>query len=414
MNIVSFDIVDLIQKESVVTHFQPIISLKMKKTVGLEALTRGVCPETGKIISPVELFYSARLNNCDIELDRLCRRKAIENFSKLDVRKDTLLFINLDGALLDRMDNISHSTTLEYARAHGVPAESVAVEIVESQIQNNENLNNAVQSFRKNGMFVVLDDFGALHSNLDRIVTARPDIIKIDRSLVDNVSENYYQQSIIRSIKDLAQKIGSLTLAEGVERVEDILTCYEMGIDLFQGYYFAKPMQASNSFIKCCEDKILSTTNSIKSYINCMIESNNITTQKNEKILDAVIDKVSDSGDVSNSKIFIDAVSDYNEIECIYLLNEDGIQVGPTYCNSTSVFKLNPLFSPSVNETDHSLKDYFYYINNLKIDRFYTDPYISLATGYLCRTMSKKLSFGGSDYILCIDFIEMDRQCEIT
>ncbi len=90
-------------------------------------------------------------------------------------------------------------------------------------------------------MFVVLDDFGALHSNLNRLIISKPDIIKIDRQLIHNVSESYYQQSIIKSIIDLAKKIGSLTLAEGVENKEDVLKCHELGADLFQGFYFARP-----------------------------------------------------------------------------------------------------------------------------------------------------------------------------
>jgi hypothetical protein len=102
----------------------------------------------------------------------------------------------------------------------------------------------------------------------------------------------------------------------------------------------------------------------------------------------------------------------YDDIECIYILDENGIQVGDTVCGFELQFADNNLFHPSKANTDHSLKEYFYYISSLNLATYYTDPYISLATGILCRTMAKKFACDGKTYVLCIDFIDSN-SCQI-
>ncbi|WP_022849728.1 EAL domain-containing protein [Limisalsivibrio acetivorans] len=334
--------------------------------------------------------------------------RAIRNFKKLKNVKDVVLFVNLDASILDGNRGISKYWTKHFAEEEGLDFRSIAVEIVESRIENNENLTEIIESYKATGFFVVLDDFGALHSNLNRIVLAKPDIIKIDRYLVDNVSNDYYQQSIIQSIIDLAKKIGSLTLAEGLENEEDVLKCYELGIDLFQGYYFATPQPFTEEVEEKCVNKLHFISHKVKHHIINTINHNQSQQSKHEETMNFIVDNLSGMH-VGDYFTHLERIAcELNEVECIYLLDSRGIQLGPTVCNRTvcDMKEQRLIFKPADNSADHSLKDYYYYVNHLNIDRFYTDPYISLATGYLCRTLSQRLQTSTGTYILCVDFID--------
>ncbi len=259
---------------------------------------------------------------------------------------------------------------------------------------------------------MALDDFGSSSSNLDRIINSKPDIIKIDRELINGVSSDYYKQAIVEMIKKIAQKIGSLTLAEGVEHLEDIIFCYQIGVDLFQGYYFSKPAPITSNFDESCKDKISSTIAEIKRYLKHEVSTKKDFLQNYEHITNEIISSISNLKIGDCFVYFAEAIDKYKVIECIYLLDQNGKQVGDTICNSIGVFRKNYLFHPASNGTDHSLKDYYFYLNSLKINKYIAEPYISLATGSICRTIATRLKLDGIEYILCVDFSEDSQSYE--
>jgi len=409
---ISTEIYNIIDQEKIMIEFQPIVSLKLKKIVGVEALSRGIHPETGAIIPPVKLFADAHKNGMTVQLDRLCRKHAMREFAKFKSAKDMVLFLNFDPAVLDIATPNDKSWTKIFADEAGLDYNNIAVEITESQIENNYKLEQITEKYSNLGMFVVLDDFGALHSNLNRLVISRPDIIKIDRQLIHNVSESYYQQSIIKSIIDLARKIGSLTLAEGVENKEDVLKCHELGADLFQGFYFARPQsieRLESLNIKPVMDMIAFD---IKDYMSSNIDNKKKQHATFEGVFNSILSYITNCQECCFHNKISDAIKMYDGIECIYVLDEHGIQMGDTICGFNIDFADNNLFHPSKAKTDHSLKEYFYYISSLNLTTYYTDPYISLATGILCRTMAKKFICSGKQYVLCIDFID-SKSCQL-
>lgn len=399
----SFDILDIIKNESITTYFQPIISLKHKSVIGFEALTRGICTKSGKIISPNDLFKESRRYLCDVELELLCRKMAFENYNKLP-NDNYLLFLNIDADIIERMNGNTIETIRELVDFFNIRYNNIVLEIVESHIKNRELLTRITEEIRSNNMLLALDDFGALNSNLDRIVTSKPDIIKIDKELIKDVSKDYYKQSIVEMIKKLAQKIGSLTLAEGVEDLDDILFCYEIGVDLYQGYYFSKPLPVKDSNSPQCADKIHGTIFEIKKYLKNKVSIKKELLNTYDRITNELTSLMQNLTLDECFTFFSEAIDTHKLIECIYILDHNGKQVGDTICNRIGMFRKNYLFHPASDGADHSLKDYYFYINTLQITRYITEPYISLATGSVCRTVSTKISMGGEEYILCIDF----------
>jgi len=400
-----FDITQLIQQEALTTYFQPIISLKNGAVIGLEALSRGLCKENNTIISPLDMFQKAREQHEHINLDRLCRKKAMESFHSLPRMNDLILFLNLEASIFQELDESKPLFTCCSAQNYNIKPGSVVVELVESKIENLNNLERIIKRYKDAGILVALDDFGAEYSNLKRIVLAKPDIIKIDRSLIHKASEDHYQRSIISSIKELSDKIGSLTLAEGVEREDDIHVCYELGIDLFQGFYFSKPKKASLCKENCCKEQIQIISEKLKNNLEKNIREQNRQNDQFAEIVDVIEHKLAMSSINDSINAINKSIEETPCLECIYMLDKNGIQIGPTFKAGSLCTSKNKLFSFSQDGSDHSLKNYFAYLKNLNLEKYFTDPYISHASGKLCRTISKKTSIMNKEIILCMDFV---------
>lgn len=397
----------IIKESNVITVFQPVISLKEMRIVGFEALSRGICSDTGNIIPPIELFEMAREENCELELDRLCRKTAMRSYKTIPDYDKYLLFLNLDTSVLDNVDLESSRFTKELTDEMGLKYSSISLEIVESKIENNQNLIHFIDNYKKLGYYVSLDDFGAMHSNMDRIIMSKPDIIKIDMDLVRNIHNNYYQQSIITSIIDIAQKTGALTLAEGLENMDDIMKSYELGIDLYQGFFLHRPCVDIAGSLTFIQDKINYTVQYVKSKLK-----ENVTRKKNTytnfENLTSLLVRESLNRDVEYFyKALSQNISFYPEIERIFLLGNDGMQILPSILNpSHKTIKVKSFSMFHESHSDHSLKDYFYYLKKLNTNRYFTDTFISSTTGNILRTMSCVVDIQNTPYILCIDFID--------
>lgn len=395
----------IIREQRVRIFFQPIISIKEKRVIGFEALTRGIDPASGDLAPPLPLFQTAREMGRALEFDRLCRKTAVQDFLKAELNPAHMLFINFDPSILADVA-IGNGWMRGVVEEEGLNPSNVAIEIVESPHLSTKDLVHFVELYKRFGFLIVLDDFGARHSNLDRILSLKPDILKIDRDLIDGVGHDYFKQSIVGSISDLAGKIGTLVLAEGVESVEDIIKCYELGVNLFQGFYFARPAPPDQLIDYFCAESISYVSRRILGHLNGHITQEMETQRAYNAITRELCAELTGLSRSAMESFLEASVERYDQIQCIYALNPEGRQISDTHCKSEISGKPgHPLFKPSVRGTDHSLKSYFYYLQILALDTYFSDPYTSLATGCICRTMSAVFQGPrGASFILCVDF----------
>jgi EAL domain-containing protein (putative c-di-GMP-specific phosphodiesterase class I) len=235
---------DILKQASIQAVYQPIVSVVQQRVVGVEGLSRGMDPVDGAPVSPLDLFARAeeldrqqaagtpcrnhalcilqtRMRQYDtwrhrIMLDRLCRNRCLEGFRPLfDAAPETQLFLNLDASIIDAAAGSDY--LMRQAEAAGIPPENIVIELNESHIQQVAPLVRFVNRYRKAGFLIALDDMGAGFSNLDRISLLEPDIIKLDRSLVQGVTRSYHKQEVFRCMVGLANKVGAIVVAEGVE-----------------------------------------------------------------------------------------------------------------------------------------------------------------------------------------------------
>ncbi|KJS11409.1 MAG: hypothetical protein VR67_14025 [Peptococcaceae bacterium BRH_c8a] len=402
----SSSISKIINDKGIITHFQPIVSVKKKSVIGLEALSRGICPDSGGILPPNTLFSLAEENNLTLDLDRLCRQKAMENFNSLDLKnRDIILFMNFDTSIID-LGIVGSGHLLNQVRQLNLNPNNVVIEIIESRVNDTRALNEFINRHREYGFLFALDDIGSGYSNLDRITITKPDLLKIDRSLISGIDINYHKQEVLKSLVNLAKRIGTLVVAEGVEREDEAITSLELGVDMLQGFYFSRPMAMLGNDLQVFKERINLISDKFKNYMVNKINDAKYRHMRYQTIANHIIHNLSAVNSGAYNALLKDLISQHPNLECIYLLDEQGIQISDTFCNYRNILShRGSIFRPAPKGADHSLKDYYYLLTNTGMQRFTTAPYISLASGNLCITISTLFKVPENDrrYILCID-----------
>lgn len=220
------------------SHFQPIYSLVDGQLAGYEGLLR-VQQCNGEPESPLVLLSSPGSHCQHLHLDRLCRALHLANFSR-QRHHPAWLFVNLNAQYLieARPDT---GFTEKLLQAHGLGADQLVVEIIESAVGDRHQLKRFIDHFRALGCRIAIDDFGAGHSNIDRIWQLEPDIVKLDRELIHAAAGSVRVERIFARLVDLLHESGSLVVVEGVETEREADISIAAGADLVQGYRFARP-----------------------------------------------------------------------------------------------------------------------------------------------------------------------------
>ena len=127
----------------------------------------------------------------------------------------------------------------------GLKPSNVAIEIVEYRVEDLKELQHFVEKLRDFGFLIALDDVGAGHSNLNRIPLIKPDILKIDRYLVENLQDDFYKKEILKSMVRMAPALGRSLSPRGWKptRKPNLM---EMDVDMIQGFYFSRPQRPTD------------------------------------------------------------------------------------------------------------------------------------------------------------------------
>lgn len=224
---------------TIASVFQPIFSLSHRTPVGYEALCRASSAD-GVPVSPPDLFGQVKDESDNVLLDRLCRAIHVRNFSGFS--DSSWIFLNVNP-LVTIMGKSYGSFFREMLEQNHIPPHQVVVEILEKSIYDESILSAAVNYYKRLGCLVAIDDFGASHSNFDRIWNIQPDIVKFDRSIVVQAETCRMVRKALPNLVGLIQELGCITLMEGVETEQQALIAIDSNVDLVQGYYFGYPRE---------------------------------------------------------------------------------------------------------------------------------------------------------------------------
>lgn len=390
----------------VCSYYQPIVCLQSSKIFAYEALIRGWNDCSGGEMAPAELFSCAEELHLSKEFDLLCQRSAFEFYKDFGRSREALLFLNINTSCISESLSEKEKITA-LTKSMGFHPSVIGLELIESEAKSAEDLFTFVQNQRESGFVIVVDDFGSEHSNLERLMLIRPDIIKIDRNIIHNVDKDPYRQSVLKSIHSLADMTGAICLAEGVETDEEVITCALLGIDLFQGFAFGNPSQNLEELEKQTLVKIQKYRELIQERMLTDIKTTRRLTGDINILADWLARQINPSDYDGMELIFMEFMVMNPEIECIYILNHEGIQISNMVINPLLMSStVSYIFKPSIKGTDQSLKPYYMHFKAFNITRYLSDKYLSSTTGNLCRTLVLALMKGKETIYLCIDFLE--------
>jgi EAL domain-containing protein (putative c-di-GMP-specific phosphodiesterase class I) len=221
------------------TVYQPIVSLADGGVVGYEALTRG--PAGGELESPLALFAAARAEQRVPELDRACRSAALSDALSAGLRQPATLFLNAEPEALEIP---ATGPIRESAIAAGADLQ-LCIELTERALTARPaELLAAVDRLRREGFMIALDDVGVDPRSLALLPLLRPDIVKLDISLIHG-HPSRRSGEVMNGVCAYAEQTGATILAEGIERESHLIAAESLGASLAQGWYFGRPAPAA-------------------------------------------------------------------------------------------------------------------------------------------------------------------------
>jgi EAL domain-containing protein (putative c-di-GMP-specific phosphodiesterase class I) len=222
------------------TAFQPVFSLTHGRLVGHEALLRVQDPH-GSPIPPNELFASI---SAPAELAALDARTVRQHLAAYVAagKRDTpeWLLINLHPMSLLPDTGALEDILLAIAQS-GMRPSRIVIEVLESPLFEEDRVYPALERLRDLGCLIALDDFGAGHSNFERIFDLRPHLVKLDRRVLLRAKADAKARRILQRMVSLIQECGSLVLIEGIETLAGAHLALTCDVDFVQGYYFGRP-----------------------------------------------------------------------------------------------------------------------------------------------------------------------------
>jgi diguanylate cyclase (GGDEF)-like protein len=229
----------IIRHKRVTSVFQPIIDCKEGTILGYEALSRG--PSDSPLHSPAAMFNNAARLGRLSELELVCREQSVYNFFRKQL--SGLLFLNVSPMALTDPD-YPRGKSVELLQKLGHSPSRIVIELSEKYPMEDTNaLCKMLEYYRSMGFKTAIDDLGSGYAGLRLWSELRPDYVKIDGHFIANIDNDPVKREFVRGIIELSDNIGCQVIAEGVETAEEHDTVSQMGINIAQGFYFAKPKE---------------------------------------------------------------------------------------------------------------------------------------------------------------------------
>lgn len=381
---------------AITSAFQPIISLSHRRPVGYEALMRARTGD-GQVVAPPAVFGMAHGEGECVFLDRLCRHLHVSNFLAAATDENSWLFLNVNP--LVSVHGKDHGSFFEeMLQRHGMPAHRVVIEILEGEIQQEEQLAAAVDYYKSLGCLVAIDDFGAGHSNFDRIWRISPHIVKLDRSMIVQADGNGVVRRLLPRLVSMIHESGSLALMEGIETEDQALIAMDAGFDFVQGYYFGRPADT----IGPLEGVLVDICDRFRNFADQENKRYRLELQRHEDIFKRA-SRLIVAGQTMEQAC--QGLLEQPGVERCYLLDIEGYQLGANLAAPQRLRPPDPRFAPLADASGAiwSRKPYFRRAVEAPGQVQISRPYLSITGANMCVTFSVMLDTGNGPHVFCLD-----------
>lgn len=228
-------------------HYQPKFNIKNDKAVlcSAEALVRWYHPELG-MIAPSVFVPLFEENGLVMELDDYVWNRVVEQLADWKKRLGICVPVSVNVSRVDVFESDLVGKFSRLLAKHDISTDLFLLEITESAYtEDSHQIIDVVNKLRSIGFKIEMDDFGTGYSSLSMISSLPIDALKIDMGFVRSAFENKTDTRMIEIIIDIANYLNVPVIAEGVENEKQLEALKKMGCDIVQGYYFSKPVPAS-------------------------------------------------------------------------------------------------------------------------------------------------------------------------
>jgi EAL domain-containing protein (putative c-di-GMP-specific phosphodiesterase class I) len=379
-----------------VPFFQPIIGVASGSIVGYEALAR-YFDANGQPVSAGHLFFDPAITDQQkITWDRQLRQQALQKFSQL--QSNCYLSLNISAAWLKYVEDVNELPTLKMLQEMKIDKRRIVIEISDAK-GDLDKLAEIVKVYRRHGLKVAVDDFGAGYSQLERVIAIRPDIIKLDMQLFKLASKGGVASDVVNLVTRLAKRTASRVICEGVETDAEFFFGLNCGAQLMQGFLFSP---AVPEFVES-----LSYQRHIHSLRKKFLQRILPQEQKNYQKLIEIKQLVKQLQQALRTDFNLNHLMtlpfEASGILRFYICNNEGQQLSASF-----VFAKGKWFEdPKQIGFNWSWRPYFYQILALEPQQACSEPmssesYRDFSTDKLCKTLSIRID---EMRILLVDFV---------
>ena len=379
--------------------FQPIYSYALHRQVGFEALIRAYDKDKN-IVLPPSIFRGGSINEM-LAIDRICRCLHLANFQKILNDTNAWLFLNVNPLIVSEHIPNRSPFMKEVLELYNIPPNRVVIEILETAISNEKTFLETIKYYREIGCMIAIDDFGAGHSNFNRIWDCHPEFVKLDKTIFTEAVANKKLRKSVPKLVSLLHEYGCMVLAEGIETYDQAILCMDSEFDLIQGYLFSEPAQANE--LTDQSDEIWSVLKEkFKNDISYKIEESDEMLSPFIEEFHYVAMAIKDLKKVDHA---CKHMLNKDKVIRFYLINGDGEQKSSNINSIKARENCNPLYAPlqGVHEATWYHRQYFRKaITNIgKIQ--ITGPYFSITDAKTCITLSVARKLDDRLFVLCCD-----------
>ncbi|MBF0110903.1 MAG: EAL domain-containing protein [Magnetococcales bacterium] len=375
--------------------FQPIYCLSHKRPVGYEGLIRPVDSQ-GAAVSPGVLFGRAANPEQRVHLDRLCRAVHIHNFVTLGL-DEGWLFLNLNPNLFWTFNREMAPFTADLLSHFSLHPRRVVLEILEKSIPDEGLMGELLDHYHDLGCLVAIDDFGSGHANFDRIWRFRPDIVKLDRSIIANAVHNPHARRIVPGLVSLLHQAGAMVLIEGIETHDEAMIALDSEADFVQGFLFGNPMTDLAMVGGVKSDTLKKLTGMFR---RRLFGDTRRQFKEIRMYLDTLETWVERVDSVEDLRLKGEAFATVAGVKRCFILNHRGQQVGKNISMGDS-----PHFAHIAggDGADWSRRTYYRRAVGRPGAIQVIGPYFSQPDAGMCITLSIALELSGTTWVFCAD-----------
>jgi len=236
-----------LEQDQFVLHYQPMVDSKSRRILGVEALVRWQHPVRG-LVPPLDFIPVAESTGMIIPLGAWVLREACRQTQRWRTNNPGLLddfVVSVNVSARQLFGTQLEEDVVSAVNESGLDPRHLVLEIIESQVMTDLSAAlKQIAALKGLGVRIAIDDFGSGYSSLGHLRELPVDFLKLDKSFIDSITDSVKSQELTRTVAQLSRALSITTVAEGVETVEQADVLHALDVNLCQGFFFARPIDA--------------------------------------------------------------------------------------------------------------------------------------------------------------------------